>query len=79
MNLSEDILFWAFRYTLGRMTYSVHDVAPVIARKAAEISPKTRALMVKEISEAIEKGHAGMECDVDAWTKALNALKAVDA
>lgn len=53
MNLSEDILFWAFRYTLGRMTYSVHDVAPVIARKAAEISPKTRALMVKEISEAI--------------------------
>lgn len=79
MNLSEDIMFWAFRYTLGRATYSVYDVTTTIIQKAAEISPKTRALMVKEITEAIGNERAGWDCDVQAWTKALNALKAVDA
>lgn len=42
MNLSEDILFYAFRYALGRMTYAVSTVADEIILHAHEIDRKTR-------------------------------------
>lgn len=75
MSYNEDILFYAFRYALGRMTYAVHDVASEIIRNEASISPRTRALMIQEIGEAIEKGNAGMDMDVREWQRVADTLK----
>lgn len=79
MQLSEDILFWAFRYALGRMTYAVGDVANEIIRHASEISPQTRGLMTKEIREALGSNRAGMSMDVTEWNKVLARLNELDA
>lgn len=75
MNLSEDILFYAFRYTLGRMTYAVSTVADEIIRHAHEINGKTRLTMIKEITAAIEKGQAGMDMDVKTWESVVAKLQ----
>ena len=71
----EDILFYAFRYALGRMTYAVHEVASEIIRNEASISPEMRALMIQEIAEAIEKGNAGMDMDAREWQRVADTLK----
>lgn len=78
MNLPPDILFYAFRYALGRMTYAVHDVAAEIIRHADSIPPKDRLTMIKEITEAIDKGHAGMDMDRRQWQAVRDALQKVE-
>lgn len=75
MNLSEDILFYAFRYALGRMTYAVSTVADEIILHAHEIDRKTRLTMIKEITAAIEKGQAGMDTDVETWKSVVAELQ----
>ena len=75
MNLSEDILFSAFRYALGRMTYVVDEVADTIKEHAAEINPKYRAMMIREIEQAILKDAAGMEMDRRTWEACAQALR----
>lgn len=74
MNISEDILFYAFRYALGRMTYAVNDVAQAIIQNASNLHHSTRNLMAKEIREAIHDGHAGMDMDIKQWNQVLAEL-----
>ncbi len=71
MELNEQILFMAFRYALGRMTYVVGEVSDTIIRKWPEISPKYRKLIQSEICEAIDSERAGWEMDVKAWERIL--------
>lgn len=75
MNLPEDILFYAFRYALGRMTYAVNEVATEIIRHADKLHENIKGLMIREIEEAIAKGQAGMAMDVNRWEEVLDALK----
>lgn len=75
MNLSEDILFYAFRYTLGRMTYAVSTVADEIIRNAASIGRNTRFIMIEEINKALRDDDAGMECDRRSWERVMKALQ----
>jgi len=75
MNLSGDILFYAFRYALGRMTYAVHDVASEIIRHAKDIPEGERNNMIREIKEALEKDQAGMDMDRKQWEKVLHELQ----
>jgi hypothetical protein len=77
MNLPSDILFYAFRYALGRMTYAVHDVAAEIIRHASSMPPKDRITMIKEITAAIDKGEAGMDMDRRQWEAVREALRGV--
>ena len=72
---NENILFYAFRYALGRMTYAVHEVASEIIRNEASISPEMRALMIQEIEESIESGSAGMDMDMREWQRVADTLK----
>lgn len=72
--MDENVLFWAFRYALGRRTYAVEDVAAWIVFQAEKLSPGTRELMDKEIAEAIENDRAGMEMDVHTWLRVRVAL-----
>lgn len=73
----EHILFWAFRYALGRMTYVCDDVASAIIRHAPSASREFRQLVTYEIHDAIQKGRAGMSCDVLNWMSAGAALEEV--
>lgn len=79
MNLSEDILFYAFRYTLGRMTYAVSTVADAIIQHAHEIHPKTRDTMTWEIRRALNYDGAGMDMDRKEWERVLAKLNELEA
>lgn len=63
----EGIIVYAFRYALGRMSYSVDEVATAIEQNADVISIKMKSLMVREISHAIVNDSAGMPMDVERW------------
>jgi len=68
MSTDEDItIVCAFRYALGRQTYVVSSVANEVKRLAQQISIKSRHLIIREIKEAVDAGHAGHQMDVDEW------------
>ncbi len=75
MKYSEDILFWAFRYALGRMTYCVADVAEALIINAPYIQRRNRDQIIREINEAIMRKQAGMDMDVQRWREVVAALK----
>ncbi|MBX3031883.1 MAG: hypothetical protein KF809_17185 [Chloroflexi bacterium] len=58
---------WAARYALGRRTYAVSDVTDVLARHAADLSPRTRLAIVRDIDEAERDERLGDPCDAEAW------------
>ena len=66
----------AFRYALGRRTYAVACVADELLRFADAMDPFHKMLIAKEIREAIERGEAGDECDVRAWTRVAERMEA---
>ncbi len=74
MPLNHDILFYAFRYALGRRTYAVNDVVNAIKEHAKEIQPSTRELMVKEISDHLN-GKYDDEFTI-LWNQAREVLNA---
>ena len=65
------ILIAAFRYALGRMTYMPSVVAGVLAQCWADLTEHERRLIRREIAKAIERGRAGMDCDVATWRRVL--------
>ena len=74
----DQMMFYAFRYCLGRMTYAVDDCARYLIANWDRLSENSQKLIVKEINEALEKakaGHpgypAGHQCDIDSWTRVL--------
>lgn len=75
MNLHSDILFYAFRYALGRTTYAVHDVAAEIIQHAKDIPESAMNNMIQEITEALEKDQAGKYMHREQWEKVLHELQ----
>ena len=72
--VDNDIIFYAFRYALGRKTYAVKDVSDYIVNHWEEIDPLTQQLIWGEIDEAIKRGEAGMSVDELAWARILELL-----
>lgn len=70
-----DVLFWAFRYALGRMTYAVSDVAMALHAHKHRLSPRMREMICREITEADERGGLGHECDQRAWREVQATLQ----
>lgn len=66
-----DLLFYSFRYTLGRMTYSVSTVAGLLTKYWEHLRINDKERIKKEITEAIESGCAGHDCDIAEWRKIL--------
>ena len=66
-----DILFYSFRYTLGRSTYAPHTVIELLKNVWSDLPAGDRALYQREIREAIDSGRAGMAMDVNAWKTIL--------
>jgi len=66
------IIFYAFRYALGRKTYAVNDVVAAIISVWDTLPPTDQLLYHREIKEAIALGKAGMDMDVKEWKKILD-------
>ncbi len=66
-----DILIYAFRYALGRATYSTHTVSSVILDNWDNLSHHDKQLFKREIQEAFDIGAYGMDCDKKSWEKVL--------
>ncbi len=79
MELSEDILFYAFRYTLGRVACAAHTVASEIIAHSHQINPKTRHTMILEIRKALSEDAAGMDMDRKQWELVLDKLTEAQA
>ncbi len=65
------ILLCAFRYSLGRMTYMPGVVAAKLERHWGDLAEGHRRQIQEEVRESIERGRAGMECDIQVWRRLL--------
>ena len=65
------MLFYAFRYCLGRQSYAVSDCVGWLIFYWPIIPLGWKKTMHKEIAEAIELGGAGMDMDVEQWENIL--------
>tara|TARA_R110000803_G_scaffold154466_1_gene219250 strand:+ start:684 stop:905 length:222 start_codon:yes stop_codon:yes gene_type:complete len=72
MKLEEDILFYAFRYALGRRTHAVSTVCEFIIKNWDAIHPFTQDMIKSEITTAIEDDSIGMEMDKNEWERILD-------
>jgi hypothetical protein len=71
---TEDILFFAFRYALGRRTAAVSIVAGELINNANRLTPSTRLQVVKEIDEMSTQDGLGAACDRENWEQVRQAL-----
>jgi hypothetical protein len=69
--MNNDILFYAFRYALGRSTYAVQDVVTEIVGSWSLVPRYTQLQIRSEIKSAIRIGQAGMLMDISEWEKVL--------
>lgn len=70
--VERDILIYAFRYSLGRMTFAPIIVVDNIKANIDKISTGDIELYIREIKEC---SNYGMDCDKDLWTNFLEYLK----
>ena len=85
--LTEDTLFWSFRYALGRRTYAVSMVVDEVLGVWDEITLRTQEQMVREILEAEARdkhfeenelalfSHLGHDMDKTEWFKIVAKFK----
>ena len=69
---------WAVRYALGRMTYAVGDVVDTLIAEKDNLSDKSRIVIIRDICEAEDAGHLGMEMDAKEWFRLRDALMGLD-
>jgi hypothetical protein len=65
------IIFYAFRYALGRKTYVVAEVVNHIVKNWTQIHPCEREAMKNEVAFSISQHTAGMPMDVEQWERIL--------
>jgi len=74
IKVNEEILLYAFRYALGRMTYSVRDVTKTINENFDSLSNRFKSTIKKEIIQKKEVDGLGMSCDQEEWLNILDVL-----
>jgi len=62
-----EIVFYAFRYSLGRSTFAGQIVQDMLREVWTLLPLYDREQIIKEIKEAVELGKAGMEIDELDW------------
>lgn len=70
-NLGE-MLNWAVRYALGRMTYAVNDTVSYVLPLIPKLDKRTLSVMQRDIERAPEYGH---DCDEADWMRLLYAIR----
>ena len=67
----DDMIFYMFLYSLGRMTYAVSDTVRLLTRYWESIPYTVKDKIKSEIEDAIKLNNAGMDMDVEEWNKIL--------
>jgi hypothetical protein len=62
--MKEDIIFYAFRYALGRKSYAVAEVVTYLLEVWDELTTDTQEMVIKEIKECPD---LGMDMDKNLW------------
>ena len=81
-----DLVFWSFRYMLGRQSYAVSDFAERLALSWDSLEKRVQRLIIKELNEAFEKDDEdralkmdyktlGGDCDRESWLKVKHAYE----
>ena len=82
-DILDDLVFWSFRYFLGRTTIQTCDCAERLIRLYPALSPHFRALIRRDLEEEFERDDdarsggtcasgylpLGHDCDRAAWEK----------
>lgn len=71
-HLQENMVFYAFRYCLGRNSYCVSECVEYLKLSWSSLSGSTKETIKTEIIEAIDNRKAGMNMDVSLWMEILN-------
>lgn len=72
LEVNEDIIFFSFRYCLGRKTYVVSMMVDELIKQWPNLMDSTKSKIQSEIKQAIDLGDAGWDCDVEQWNKILD-------
>ncbi|MFF0904031.1 UNVERIFIED_CONTAM: hypothetical protein RF653_10185 [Kocuria sp. CPCC 205316] len=78
IQLDPIFLMYAFRYALGRQSYSVHDVATALIEHKDSIRTDWQRQVIRDITEAIAEGRAGMRMDEHLWLDVVAAFESPD-
>jgi len=74
----EDILIYAVRYAVGRMTFAPRDVCDIINKHINELSKNTLIVIQKDIEQHKEDNHLGNpNIDAPEWIKTLDNINRV--
>ena len=64
----EDILIYAERYAIGRMTFAPHDVCNIINTRLHDLSNNTLKVLRDDIAREIDRGNLGsLSIDAPLW------------
>lgn len=70
----DELLFYAFRYALGRNSYIVSIIAGKLCKYRMSLKPDTKELIRNEIKAALLDNRTGYECDRAQWEIVLREL-----
>ena len=70
------VLYFAFRYALGRRSYAPSIVASEIRENLAVMPKMDLEGISEEILEAYERNRIGDECDIKLWMKLRKSIEA---
>lgn len=70
----EQMLISAVRYALGRATYIVGTTTDEVTRVWGELSNNTRAVIRRDVCEALDRGQVGMEMDNSRWRHLISFM-----
>lgn len=76
VSVTPDILFFAFRYALGRRTFAPSIVAKEIKHNIKILPTSDLNNIATEIMEAWVVGGLGDECDIRTWTDLHDVIEA---
>jgi hypothetical protein len=68
------LAIWAVRYALGRRTYAVADVVGALTANVASLTANTRAVIVRDITEAEARDGLGDPRDAAEWMNLREVL-----
>lgn len=77
--VNEDMILYAFRYSLGRMTYSVGTVSDYLIENWHRFSNQFKENIINEITIALNKKEAGEKMDEEIWRGILLLESAVSS
>jgi len=76
--MNNDIIFYAFRYALGRKTYVVSDVCNYLYQNWSQLNEQTQETIIKEIKKYL-KSEEDRFSDINiTWQRLLNVLNKGD-